>query len=25
VARVKNEVRELTDEFPLYAGVGVGK
>jgi glycine hydroxymethyltransferase len=28
VARVKNEVRELTDEFPLYAGVkkrvGVG-
>ncbi|MGH7570148.1 MAG: serine hydroxymethyltransferase [Gemmatimonadales bacterium] len=25
VARVKAEVRELTDEFPLYAGVGVGR
>jgi glycine hydroxymethyltransferase len=25
VARVKNDVRELTDAFPLYAGVGVEK
>ena len=25
VARVKGEVREMTDEFPLYAGVGVGR
>ncbi len=24
VTRVKGDVRELTDEFPLYAGVGVG-